>query len=48
MLLTFWGKKLHIDKYSLTIYFKQSTMNVENMILVFEEDSVLSMIRHGT
>ena len=23
-------------------------MNVENMILVFEEDSVLSMISHGT
>ena len=46
MFLTFWEKNLHINKHSLIIYFKQSTVYVENMILVFEEDSVLSMIGH--
>lgn len=39
-------KNLHIDKHSLIIYFKQNTVYVENMILAFEEDSVLSMISH--
>ena len=28
------------------LFFKQSTVYVENMILAFEEDSVLSMISH--
>ena len=46
MFLTSWGKKSTYWQTFIDHLFKQNTVYVENMILAFEEDSVLSMISH--